>query len=38
MNPNETIIVSDSVAYGFGVSRVFYTDTIVSSGIKRHLF
>ena len=28
MNPNETIIVSDSAAYDFGVSRVFYTDTI----------
>ena len=28
MNPSETIIVNDSTAYDFGVSRVFYTDTI----------
>ena len=27
MSPKETIIVSDSIAYDFGVSRVYYTDT-----------
>ena len=27
MSPKETIIVNDSVAYDYGVSRVYYTDT-----------
>lgn len=28
MNPSETVIVSDSIAYDFGVSKVYYTDSI----------
>ena len=27
MSPKETIIVNDSVAYDYGISRVYYTDT-----------
>lgn len=26
MNPKETVIVSDSVAYDYGTSQVFYTN------------
>jgi len=28
MHPKETVIVSDSVAYDFGVSSVYYTDSL----------
>ena len=28
MSPMETVIVSDSIAYDFGTSRIFYTDTV----------
>lgn len=28
MSPEETVIVSDTVAYDFGTSRVFYTDSV----------